>query len=555
MIFYVTSHPRTKTYRDDIKYPNITLSYDNWDDFNFKTLYKAYFYESAESKGIDLGFVKILNKEIKIGKTELPGKKFNSLDEKYCSLGQSYDYYNELRKIPQGKKVLNALNDISINEKIREEFINLNGTKTSLLRFPGAERVLKYGKDIFEGLYQDINNMNFIFSTNLPGADSSHELPVKFSAESKLPVRMNIIIGRNGTGKTELLGRFTKSLVESSEKMGKFSSTPLINTVIAISYNAFDRFDIPDKFTSERINYYYCGLRSLDALLFSVPETFEEELNNNEIPDQILIYVENHFGKSKKINISPLDVNQWKMEGDNWSIILKKENNLISVYGEKLLPTHELYSTLRDSMKLANSLNKEKFLLKLFNSIFPDYDGNADSELADAFITTPRRRWNIFRNMSAGQRIVSTIICNVCAYIKENSILVIDEPENHLHPGLLSTLLALLNKILEEENSFAIIATHSPVVLQQVPSSSVRLLTRTKNVTTTNELDFECFGESLQTITEKALNLAEPEMDYHEILKKLARNKTTEDIGKLFDKPLGLGARLFIESIRAENSG
>lgn len=47
--------------------------------------------------------------------------------------------------------------------------------------------------------------------------------------------------------------------------------------------------------------------------------------------------------------------------------------------------------------------------------------------------------------------------------------MLIDEPEGHLHPPLLSAFVRALSELLVNRNGVAIIATHSPVVLQEVP--------------------------------------------------------------------------------------
>lgn len=54
-----------------------------------------------------------------------------------------------------------------------------------------------------------------------------------------------------------------------------------------------------------------------------------------------------------------------------------------------------------------------------------------------------------------------------------NSLLLFDEPETHLHPNMIFKLVKSLYKILETEESYAIIATHSPIIIQQVPSKNI----------------------------------------------------------------------------------
>jgi predicted ATP-dependent endonuclease of OLD family len=54
--------------------------------------------------------------------------------------------------------------------------------------------------------------------------------------------------------------------------------------------------------------------------------------------------------------------------------------------------------------------------------------------------------------------------------------LLFDEPETHLHPSIIFKLINTLNKLLDDYDSYLIIATHSPIVIQQIPSKKVMIL-------------------------------------------------------------------------------
>jgi predicted ATP-dependent endonuclease of OLD family len=57
--------------------------------------------------------------------------------------------------------------------------------------------------------------------------------------------------------------------------------------------------------------------------------------------------------------------------------------------------------------------------------------------------------------------------------VEERTLVLLDEPESHLHPPLLSAFVRALSDLLVNRNGAAIIATHSPVVLQEVPRECV----------------------------------------------------------------------------------
>lgn len=56
--------------------------------------------------------------------------------------------------------------------------------------------------------------------------------------------------------------------------------------------------------------------------------------------------------------------------------------------------------------------------------------------------------------------------------IGKRGLYVIDEPENSLHAPLLSAFMYVLRNVLVEKEAMAIIATHSPIVLREVPKNA-----------------------------------------------------------------------------------
>jgi len=57
-------------------------------------------------------------------------------------------------------------------------------------------------------------------------------------------------------------------------------------------------------------------------------------------------------------------------------------------------------------------------------------------------------------------------------------MVLIDEPETHLHPNYVSDFVRLLDALLVQTGSFAILATHSAYFVRMVPNSQVIILTQ-----------------------------------------------------------------------------
>lgn len=78
--------------------------------------------------------------------------------------------------------------------------------------------------------------------------------------------------------------------------------------------------------------------------------------------------------------------------------------------------------------------------------------------------------------MSSGQKIFSSLVLNLLSVIKNNSLVLVDEPETALHPNLEIDFMKLLKNILVEFDSFAIIATHSAIITREVPPNFVKVI-------------------------------------------------------------------------------
>jgi len=148
--------------------------------------------------------------------------------------------------------------------------------------------------------------------------------------------------------------------------------------------------------------------------------------------------------------------------------------------------------------------------------------------------------------LSSGQSILVHFVTALVARIQNNTLILFDEPETHLHPNAVAHLFNVLNKMLSLYNSFAIIATHSPIVIQEIPRKRVILLTREGNSTTSTPMHFETFGENISELTRHVFDTVAIPNHYKKILKKLSKKMTFEEVNNLFDEGLGFNAKAYL---------
>ena len=159
-----------------------------------------------------------------------------------------------------------------------------------------------------------------------------------------------------------------------------------------------------------------------------------------------------------------------------------------------------------------------------------------------------------FTSLSSGHKSVIKIVTDITAHIagKEPSLILIDEPETHLHPPLLAAFLKSVRRCLDLFNGYAVIATHSPVVLQETPSRYVRVMRRVVDNNSIDNVDIETFGEGIGMLTQKVFNLGDGTTDWHETLEKLSKNLSLKDLEEKLQKPLGFSARSYFLSLTRE---
>jgi predicted ATP-dependent endonuclease of OLD family len=155
------------------------------------------------------------------------------------------------------------------------------------------------------------------------------------------------------------------------------------------------------------------------------------------------------------------------------------------------------------------------------------------------------------RILSTGQIIVLALFTDLLANVEEQSLFLCDEPESYLHPTLLSTFLRLMHSVLDTYDSYAIIATHSPIVVQEVPSRNIRVFEREGMIPIQAEIGSESFGENLTELVDRVFRVNEDDKNYKTILRTLADNYSDEEIEGMFEAGLSLNARLYLKSLRS----
>ncbi|WP_280424410.1 AAA family ATPase [Nocardia carnea] len=482
------------------------LRADRWDDFGYKTMYDVVLW--VEGNGIELGRVKILQLGQTQGRPDLPRRFDTGLGIAFCSIGQDIEYYQKLLEVPEGirKRYLVGIRDAAYDPITEGSFRNEDGWATSLLRFGQAVNALKDGRKLVRGEELSTDRLSFVFEWNRNG--SVAEIPFIFDDSKHLPGRMHTLIGYNGVGKTTLLADLAMAAREGAAD-GKPNNTDKLSiisgkdstfgAVIAVSYSAFDTFRTPESVRGKTgfdaaqnayFGYVYCGLRR--SVNNDGGSTFELK-SIEEIRSEFAAALNTAGRRESRGHL------QEALE------TLSHEPSF-GVAGVDL-------STLGAGLDSAGAVEA-------------------------------------FNGLSTGHKIVVNIVAQLAAHLRTRSLVLIDEPETHLHPPLVAALLRSIQLLLKLHGSFAILATHSPVVVQELPGRYVRMLERTGNSISLREPEVETFAENIGSITRHVFSLDNTSTDYQGILNSLSKRFTLEEIEGMFENGLSVQGRALVAHYR-----
>lgn len=117
-----------------------------------------------------------------------------------------------------------------------------------------------------------------------------------------------------------------------------------------------------------------------------------------------------------------------------------------------------------------HNLYKKVFPERSFIGSAPNFDALDEIKAPDFFLTDGIQQYEI-SEMSAGERAIFPILLDFARWNINNSIIIIDEVELHLHPSLQQAFVRALSKI-GNSNQF-ILTTHSETIVNMFEESSI----------------------------------------------------------------------------------
>lgn len=260
---------------------------------------------------------------------------------------------------------------------------------------------------------------------------------------------IKIIIGENGTGKSALLNELSLDYLNDNK------------TVIAIATS------IHDKFTSRRRKFHFYGGRQGRSMVErAIKKSLLGDSNSDVDRVKYLISALEYAKYSPRIGI--------KVEGfepnniESLYFAAKEDERIYDVlslikkyhepFSRESVVAISLWAVTKENNNVSGSalsafIRYEK-ILKKYKIIkrFRTYLYREDSEIALA-------------NASSGELMIISMLVHISSYIDKDTVILIDEPENSLHPRWQRKYIDMILDVFYLFQPKIYVASHSPQII------------------------------------------------------------------------------------------
>lgn len=427
-------------------------SADGWNDFGYKTLCDYVISGQPETLGGTLRLAFIdghddVREDIAKHATDdhaAPAQMFPP----YFSLQTGMEKYRNIvqeRGPIKAKEFLSNLHDLVVlsQTEYRPEWLDAalrsSHFHKSFLRASDSFFAYHHAAPVLEGLeYESFQSApdTLRLEFELPGFSSSHIFDFQFSASSIPAKRIAVIIGKNGVGKSRALHEIASSVLADRRSLhdGR-GRRPQISRLLAIGTPGEAEHTFPLTSSPGQAAPYF----RLTAL---------ETRSEDSLPNVLIRLAREREGLGA--------TQRWHIFQDAVERVLPFDDLCLSARSDSstpsgIVPLRNLRS--RGEQASTNSMH----MVDPTGTLFRLIDGQPVL-------------------LSSGQISFIRLAAQMSLFIENGTLILLDEPETHLHPNLLSDLVAIIDRILYLSGSIAIAATHSAYLVREVTRSQVHIV-------------------------------------------------------------------------------
>ena len=437
-------------------------SNDSWNNFGHRN--KFLLWRSGERQAISILLSFIEKKDSPesnfLNPDSIVKKKFEKNDANSLPASDFPDFFTMLydmddyRKIiskegvTNGNEILKSINDLvftqakNSNAHWYKNAIESEAFTLSFMRSSHTIFAFYNASSILSGVeHEDLSaaETQLSISFQLPAFNTKHKFEFNFKFSGIIRKQIAVIIGKNGVGKSRTLHQLVNFAIDGDKSFqGKNGRLPRLSKIVAISTPGETHSTFPPETDNSRIRY--------ERLLSE--HARQTESSGRRLPEiliQLAMVQSNQIGENSRWDLFEELVSGF---ADISQLVIGNSNGSIDDFVE-------LQSLVRGGeqkmLEAMGRMDKNGLLLKRVHDlgVFP---------------------------MSSGQVSFVRLAAQLSHTVENGTLILIDEPETHLHPNLITDFVGMLNKILELTGSIAIVATHSAYLVREVPRSQVHVI-------------------------------------------------------------------------------
>lgn len=502
----------------------IDIGFDQWDDYGYRQTMLVYIWREQISFRINP-----MTDEIRL---YLLGYKEKPKDIEVCSIGSNH-YYNFLKKyltFDVRKEWFAKTNDLAFDLNELNGFAQYyadyedpeakskrirpvqgkahNFFNSSFLRSTSIKEI----KDVFHPLTlsgtdlseADTEYSKFIIKRSIDDkidkieyefyedTDSKGKLIFHKRKKSYLPMNVYGIVGGNGSGKSYKLEEIIKRHVNNDNNFSQiihFSLSPFDNVI------EVNNKKLTDVYLDEEGNILYekVGFVSVETPLIETVINKLDLLKLEEIKNFFVNKYRNNEGK--------------QLLDDNNKLI---ENKIHEInIGDSF--RWYIQSLLLDLIASEEKLELWGKALGYFS--FEPWAQDIRGAFCDR--TIELSDFKKISKLSSGQATILLYLTKLVFCVNQGSLVIFDEPETFMHPPMIKSFIRAISEIVNKVGAFCLVATHSPVVIQEIPHCNVYKLNSNHNI---SSIIYKTYGQNLDALYKNIYGVELQNTGYNSLL-------------------------------------
>lgn len=317
----------------------------------------------------------------------------------------------------------------------------------------------------------------------IANSENEHSIQLRFDHSDFLPRRISVIIGKNGVGKSQSLRAIAKSLLQAASGLvDENGDRPKVSRLIAFSPSGEGTASFPKE--SEKYATWYRK--------FSIGRTGRQPQDRraSEVIAR-LARSEATIARSTRLDLFRNSLS---------AITDHEQIGLPVISGPPILLSDLHASAFIYNLKNIARIDRRKVPVRVVDGVILP--------------------------LSSGEASFVTFSAQLCDCIENGSLILLDEPETHLHPNLISSFCSLLERTLRATGSSAVIATHSAYFVREVFREQVTVINRPGNFTEITKPRLRTFGADVGAISRFVFGEEDESRLAHQLKRQIVSHET-----------------------------